>query len=327
MRRSLGSFRFAPLKIAHVASFTAFLLLAAGCDAFRGTEARMERARQAMAAGDYREANIELKRVLAADADNAEARLALAETSLALGDAPTSEKELRRALAAGLPLARGAALQGRILLATGQAAALLQQLNDDVLSVQEPERTVLKGNALVAVGDAAAAEAQYHSVLQKYPGHVQATVGLAAATAVQGRHQSALGILETLLRTHPTSAEAWLLRGEVLSRSSRYAEARAAFEQASSELGRGLELAKKLSALAGLADTQLALGASVEAQSTLELMRRLADDAVQTRLMAARIALVNQEYSTAVAELQPVVVAMPDFLPARFLLGASLLAQ
>ncbi len=305
----------------------ALLALAAGCDAFRSKEARIAQAREAMAAGDYRAASIELKGVLESDPDNAEARLALAETSLAVGDAETAEKELRRAMAAGLPPERAAALQGRVMLALGQAAELLQKLNDQSLPVAEPEWSVLKGDALVTVGDTAAAESLYRSVLRAHPAHLRATLGLAIAIASQGRGQEATTLLADFLREHPLSAEAWLLRGEILSRSSRYSEAESAFKLASSELGRGMSLPQQLSALTGLADAQLVRGADDEARATLERMRKLAGGATQTQLIAARIAMIDQDYATAVSLLQPVANVLPNFAPARFLLGVALLAQ
>jgi putative PEP-CTERM system TPR-repeat lipoprotein len=317
----------APARTFGSALLVTLLALAAGCDAFRSPEARVERAREALAAGDFRAASIELKSVLDSDPDNAEARLALAETSLALGDPETADKELRRGLAAGLPPARAAALQGRVMLATGEAAALLQKLNDRALPVQEPEWSVLKGDALVTLGDAAGAEPLYRAVHEAHPEHVRATVGLALAMAMQGREQAALDLLAGYLQAHPETAEAWLLRGEILSRTTRYSEATSAFEQATSDLGRRLDLPRQLSALAGLADAQIALGAADEARATLERMRSVAGDAMQTRLIAARLALIDQDYAAAVTQLQPVVAAVPDFAPARFLLGAALLMQ
>jgi putative PEP-CTERM system TPR-repeat lipoprotein len=305
----------------------ALLALAAGCDAFRSKEARIEQARAAMAAGDYRAASIELKGVLDSDPDNAEARLALAEASLAVGDAEAADKEIRRALAAGLPPEKAAALQGRVMLALGQAVELLQRLNDRSLPVQEPEWSVLKADALVTVGETGSAETLYRSILGAHPEHVRATVGLALAAAVQGREQEALDLLARFLNAHPGAAEAWLLRGEILSRASRYSEAQSAFEQASSELGRGLGLPQQLSALTGLADAQLARGANDEARATLQRMSGLAGGATQTRMIAARLALIDQDYASAVAQLQPVARAAPNFAPARFLLGAALLAQ
>ena len=327
MRRARFQFELAPARTFGIALLVTLLALAAGCDAFRSPEARVERAREALAAGDYRTASIELKSVLDSDPDNAEARLALAETSLALGDPETADKELRRGLAAGLPPDRAAALQGRVMLATGEAAALLQKLNDRALPVQEPEWSVLKGDALVTLGDAAGAEPLYRAVLEAHPEHVRATVGLALAMAMQGREQAALDLLADYLQAHPETAEAWLLRGEILSRTTRYSEARSAFEQATSDLGRRLDLPRQLSALAGLADAQLALGAGDEARATLERMRSVAGDAMQTRLIAARLALIDQDYAAAVTQLQPVVAAVPNFAPARFLLGAALLMQ
>lgn len=315
------------IRFAGASLLAASMTIAAGCDAFRSPESRVARAREALADGHYREASIELKGVLDSDPDHVEARLALAETSLAMGDAESAEKELRRALAAGLAAEKAAGLQGRVMLASGKAADLLQKLNDRSLPVQEPESSVLKGDALVMVGNAAAAESMYRSVLGEHPGHVRATVGLALATALRGREQEGLDVLAGFLQEHPEAAEAWLLQGEILSRSSRHAEAEASFGKASSEIGRTLRLPQQVSALAGLADAQLARGANAEARATLGRMRGLADGATQTRMIAARVALVDQDYAAAVAQLQPLARAAPGYAPARFLLGAALLAQ
>ena len=327
MRPAATSFQSVPAPGVVITLLVAVLVFTAGCDAFRSKEERIAEARQALAAGDYRAASIELKGVLESDPDNAAARLALAETSLAVGDAESADKELHRALAAGLPADQAAALQGRVMLALGQSPELLQKLNDRSLPVQEPDRSLLKGDALVTVGDAAAAEALYRSVLEAHPENVRAGVGLALTMAWQRREQQALDYLASLLKAQPNAAEAWLLRGEILARASRYSEAEEAFEKASSELGRVLTLPRQLAALTGLADAQIARGANDLARSTLHRMRKLAGDTAQARLISARLALIAQDYAGAVTELQPVVTAMPDFGPARFLLGAALLAQ
>ena len=327
MRFAGNPFGSARARNIGMALLAALLVLAAGCDAFRSKEARIEEAREALSAGDFRAASIQLKSVLDSDPENADARLALAETSLAVGDAQSAEKELRRAMAAGLPPERAAALQGRVMLALGQSADLLQKLNDRSLPVQEPDWSLLKGDALVTVGDPAAAEALYRSVLEANPGNVRAAVGLALTMAWQGREQQALDYLASFLTAQPGAAAAWLLRGEILARASRYSEAEGAFEKASSDLGRALTLPQQLSALTGLADAQIARGATDMVRSTLQRMRKLAGDTAQARLIAARLALIAQDYASAVSELQPVVTAMPNFGPARFLLGAALLAQ
>ena len=55
--------------------------------------------------------------------------------------------------------------------------------------------------------------------------------------------------------------------------------------------------------------------------------REIAPNAPITLMLGARIAMATQDYASASAALQRVVVGMPDFVPARFLLGASLVAQ
>jgi putative PEP-CTERM system TPR-repeat lipoprotein len=310
----------------------AFLLVlvgvvATGCDSFRSDAERVEAAKHALAAGDYRAASLELRRVLDSSPDNAEARLAVAELSLAMGDARTAEKDLERALAAGLPPERAAVPMGRVMLATDRAAALLQQLNDGTLPAAEPDRSVLKGDALTALGELAAAENTFRAVLEKSPANLHATVGLALVTAAQDRQSEALALLAAFLEANPDAAEAWLLQGDILSRETRFSGAEAAYRHATSDKARGLSLPQQVSALSGLAEAQLIRGAPADARATLERMRGVARDAAATHLIAARLALATQDYGTAVAELRPLVVELPNLAAARFLLGAALLAQ
>ena len=76
------------------------------------------------------------------------------------------------------------------MLGLGKSAELLQQLNDGSLPVPEPDRSVLKGDALVTLGEMAAAEALYRSVQEKYPEHVRATLGLALAMRGPGSNRT-----------------------------------------------------------------------------------------------------------------------------------------
>jgi cellulose synthase operon protein C len=317
----------APRISVGIAALCTALLLCAGCDALRSNEARIEQAREALAVGDYRGASLNLKAVLDSEPENAEARLALAEASLAMGDAAAADKDLRRALAAGLPPERSAPLQGRIMLALGQAADLLKLLNDGALPVKEPDWSVLKGDALASLGDMPAAEALYRSAQTAHPQHVRATVGLALAIAAQGRKDDALEMLAQLTQAQPDAGEAWLLRGGILASSARYPDAEEAFKRAAADRSRGLGLPQQLAALTGLAEAQLVRGGVADAKSTLERMRALASGAPPTRLITARIALMEQDYATVVAQLQPLVAGLPNLAPARFLLGAAFLAQ
>jgi len=236
-----------------ILTVVAFSALNAGCDSFRSEAERVERARQAVAAGEYRAASLELNRVLDSNPENPEARLVLAELSLAVGDARTADRDLQRALAAGLAPERAAVLHGRVMLATDRATTLLQQINAGALPAPEPDRSVLKGDALAALGEMAAADAAYRAALDQQPGHLRATVGLALTLAARERSGEALELLAGYLDAHPGAAEAWLLRGDILSREARFSEAEAAFRQATSGNVRGLSLPQQVSALSGLA--------------------------------------------------------------------------
>jgi len=56
-------------------------------------------------------------------------------------------------------------------------------------------------------------------------------------------------------------------------------------------------------------------------------LEALASDSIVTQVLAARIALANQDFAAATAGLQRALTSAPDFVPIRFLLGVSLSAQ
>src|SRR4029453_12798517 len=77
-----------------------WLMLATGCGA-QTPDQLVAEAKQAIAAGEFRTADIHLKNLLQQQPDNADGRLLLGEVSLALGDPAAAEQNLRRALDLG----------------------------------------------------------------------------------------------------------------------------------------------------------------------------------------------------------------------------------
>ena len=305
----------------------ALALLAAGCDSFASKEERIAQARADIAAGNYAAARLELKRVLESSPDDAAARLALAEASLSLGDVQAADTELRRAISAGGPSGATAVLEAQIMLATDDATRLLSRLNAGELPAPEPDRSIFKGAALLALGQAAAAQEVYGAVRNQHPDEVRATTGLALSLAAQGQDAQAIELVSGYVKQHPHAGEAWLTLGDLQSRASRYSEAETALRVATSAKAQGLTVPQQMAALMALGEAQLARGARDDAKATLARMRKLADGSTPVRLMSARLALSEQDYSTAVDELQPLVAAMPDLASAQFLLGVALFGK
>ncbi len=298
----------------------------AGCDLFVSPDRRVDRAREDIARGDYLTAVIELKSALESDPGYMDAHLLLAQTSLHLGDAPGAEKELRRAREAGASPEQLAQLTAETWLALGDADKLLQQVGTPELPLAEPERSIYRGEALLALGQAdAAVEAldtiQAGSILAD-----RAAIGRARARALQGRTDESLRLLDALPRESPLHAAALLARGQILATQGRFADARGALQSAH-ELRAQLSVIQQGTLLAALAESALAIGDVNSARTHLQGLVQLAPNAPAALLLASRIAMAEQDYTTAVAALQRLVAAMPDFSPARLLLGAALVAQ
>lgn len=298
-----------------------------GCDLFVSADGRVERARADIARDDYRGAVIELKNALEKDPEHVDARLLLAQVSLHLGDARSAEKELRRAREAGARPAQLAALTAETQLALGNGRELLAQIDSKELQVAEPLRSIYRGEALLAVGrvDESAAAFESAQGAGAQPSG-RALVGLARARAAQRRADEALQLLDTLPAAAPEHDAAQLARGEILAAQGRFAEARTTL-QAAAESRRNLTVIQQASLLATLTESELAAGDVEAARGSLQRLAEIAPNAPITLLLGARIAMASQDYANAAAALTRLVVGMPDFVPARFLLGAALLAQ
>jgi Tfp pilus assembly protein PilF len=93
------------------------------------SEDRLDRAEQAIDAGDYRAAIIDAKDVLLKEPENVRGRVLLGRASIRIYDAAAAEKEFRRALELGEDPASVAVDLGRALLVLGQFEQVLEEIN------------------------------------------------------------------------------------------------------------------------------------------------------------------------------------------------------
>ena len=297
-----------------------------GCDLFVSTEGRVARAQEYIKSGNYPSAVIELKNALESDPDHVAAHLLLAQASLHLGDAPGADKELRRAREAGAPPEMLASLAAQTRLALGQERQLLAQIESRELPLAEPELSIYRGQAQLALGQAEAAAESFERVQTGGEPRARATVGLARARAMQGNTQESLRLLATVPADSAVRAEALLAVGQILASQGRFADARRAL-QAAFDARNQLTILQQGTMLATLTEASLAAGDMAAARQHFQLLAELAPNAPITLLLGARIAMAAQDYAGASAALQRVVVSLPDFAPGRFLLGAALVAQ
>lgn len=196
---------------------------------------RLAQARTLVQNNDRNAALITLKSVLDEEPTLGPARLLLGTLLLDGGDAVAAVAELDRAMALNQPLAQVAPPLARALLATGAAAKVLSQFGSVMLSEPGPQADLRTSvaHAHAIARNLSAARASLEQALRADPAHEPALLLLARVEAVGGDLVGGLRRVEAQLAIHPKSADAWLLKGDLLTRSRADAAAVAqAYQQA-----------------------------------------------------------------------------------------------
>jgi putative PEP-CTERM system TPR-repeat lipoprotein len=313
--------------ISLLAAFALTVSGIAGCDLLTSPETRIERADANLAAGEYRAAVFELRKVLEDDPDNGRARMLLAEAEFGSGEIEAAEADLDRALAAGVAPAEAARLKARLQLAFGRFQVLLTQLDAGEIALDGEELQVFRGRALLGLRQTAEATEAFETALRLAPGSADARLGIAEARAQAGSVSGALTDLAAITSEDPAAARAWLARGSLLLQLGRYEESNDALAQALEHAKGRLGESQQLQAIAGQVDAQVAMNQLDDATARLAELERRAPRAPLTRLLQARIAIARGDLAEAVKGLTELTNNLPDFLPARFMLGSVLLAQ
>ncbi len=308
----------------------ALLLVAfplASCDMLTSAETRMQRAAASIAAGEYRPAVFELRRVLEDEPGNARARLLLAEAEFGAGEVEAAEADLNRAVEAGISPAQAAPLKARLQLAFGRFEMLLTQIDAGEIVLEEPERTLMRGRALIGLRKPEEARREFAAVLDRDPASLDARHGVAESRAQSGDIAGALADLAAITAEDPRQARSWLAQGSLLIQLGRFEEARDALAQAVANAKGRLEEPLELQAIAGQVDALVAMNQIDAAESLFKGLDKRAGQAPITRMLKARIAVARGDLGAAVQGLTELTNDLPSYLPARFMLGSALLAQ
>jgi putative PEP-CTERM system TPR-repeat lipoprotein len=299
----------------------------AACDWFVSAQQRVTRAEQKVVQGDDRGAVIELRNALRSEPGHARAHLLLAEISLRLGDPKSAEEEVQQAMQHGAPADKSHALAAEVRLALREFHQLLSLIDSDEIKLDDPARSTYRGLALLGINEGQKAIEAFNQALASDSKWARARIGLAEALAAQGNSEAALQELQAVLAGNADDATASLMKGTLLAKRGDYRPAAEALTSAREHAAGQLSTSQYALTLAALTEARLAVG-DLEGAKTAhgELIQR-APDSQLTQLLAARLAMVQQDYTTAVAKAQAVVTAMPELVPAKLLLGAALLAQ
>jgi putative PEP-CTERM system TPR-repeat lipoprotein len=247
----------------------------------------MERAREALAKGDLRAAQIEYRNAVRAEPNSAAARAALAGISLDLGDGDTAEKEARAALERGYDPAQGTRLLLRAYLLQNRARDLLR----DFPVPDDPSKAAVGGQiaaartlAQLSLNDRNAARESAAVALRLAPNAVEPNLAAAAIAFTNGDRAAAEAAIDKALTIDPTSTDALLRK----------------------------------------ASLQFERGEAAPAAATLARLLAKAPGNVPARVLRAEALLRSNEPAKAREEVDAALRTQPNSAPAAYLLAVML---
>ena len=294
-----------------------------GCQRFTSADTWVARGEAAMAQGHYTEVKSDIDNALDKKPNSRKALLLDARLYLKRGMPRYAQERLNRAFRAGVPHSSVVALQSRILMANGQFAAAETLLASDS-RIAPAHRAELLAQAQLGQGHFDAAAATLSAALQANPGNVALLTTRARLLAVRNQSAAALQALDEAIQIDPHSALAWLLRGQILLRWGTAPDAIAAFNHARETAHLQLDFSQDAALLQELAGAQMDLGHIADAKATLAELDQRFPNALGTKFLDARMAVMRRDYATALDDLQTVLSAAPNFLPGRLLDAAAL---
>ncbi|HKS56630.1 MAG TPA: XrtA/PEP-CTERM system TPR-repeat protein PrsT [Steroidobacteraceae bacterium] len=293
-----------------------------GCDMFVSTDTRVERAQKLMAAGEYPRAMRELKSALESEPQHVPSRLSLAELMLRLGDVKGADKEIERATAAGATPQQTRGLHYESLVAQRAWEPLLQELQQDE---QTPllDRQLLEAEAREAVGQYAEAERVLGQVSSAAEPDSRVRLQRTRLLAATGHTDEALALSAKITEPKGVRAKALTVAATIQMSRGQYQAARAMLTEAL-ELSRvELAIPEQLLIAATLTESSLALQDLAAANKALEFMQQRGGDSLIAHYYRARIALLKNDYTQAVAECQRALAIDPNHVPTNLMLAAA----
>lgn len=201
------------------------LALLAACQS-QSPESLLAEARQFQQKGDRKSAQIQLKNLLAKQADHGEARYLLAKVSLELGDAAAAEKEARRALQLGYQPDQSRLVLMQSLLQLGEYEQVLKET--DKLR-ERPGIMTVRGEALMGQRKLEEARSAFEAALKTEPNNATALAGLARNAALNDDLDSATRLANEALAKDEKNIAALTFKAELLRFLNKPQQAEAAY--------------------------------------------------------------------------------------------------
>ena len=301
------------------------VVFATGCGLAMNNEDRLDRAEAAYAAGDFRAVVIDAKDVLLDEPNNRRGRLLLGRASARVGDGAAAEKELRRAVQLGVDPQDIAVDLALALLFQGKFQEVLDEVPLDVAEseVEVKAMRLTHADAYMGLRQPERARELYLKVVQSDPADIKARMGMVSSFVADKNFAEARASLDQILEANPDEVGVWLYSGSLQVQLRNFEAAAASFKTALGLVSaNGAADQARRQALAGLAEALVEQDRVDDARPHLEQLVAEAPEALQTKLLVARIAYIEEDWKTAQQNLLQIVGAAPDYRPAQVLLGA-----
>ena len=306
-----------------IMSLVLVALFVSACGLGMDTQARLDRGHNALAEGEYRAAVIDAKNILLDEPNNVAARLLLGRASVEIGDGVSSEKELRKAVELGTDFSVVLVDLGRALLLQNKFEDIIVEIDPDT-AVTEIDRLGAmraRGDALIGLQQPIAAREIFVEVLASDSDDVAAQLGVVKSYVTERNYLQARETLNHVLSFDDSFIPAFQLSGTLNLQMRNPSRAAIDFKRAAELAKASANEGSEIQALSGLADAIFLQEKPDEARAVLERMVEVAPEDLRTILATARLAVADEDWTSAQERLQVILRRAPDFRPAQMLLG------
>jgi putative PEP-CTERM system TPR-repeat lipoprotein len=258
---------------------------------------------------DWPAAIIQLKAALQAQPNSAQARLLLGQSLLAAGDPASALVELEKAQELQVDAHLVVPAMARAMVMVGDAGRLLARFGE--VQLQDPLAAADLMTSLAAAhlmrGDLDKARPLIDRALQTTPDFPAAMVLNARIAAAEGQLDASLQMLDGVLKKHPDNEAAGVLKGQVLLKGKRdTAAALAAFQQVIAQHPKSVDA--YTTAIAIL----LEQNKNDDAKLLLSKLKASAPNHPETVFFEAQYALGNKDYKRSRELTNQLLKVMPE---------------
>lgn len=282
----------------HRASLTgalASLILIAGCGVGGGDS--LESAKEYLAKRDHKAALIELKTVLQKSPSSAEARFLYGKALLASGDAASAVVELQRARELKYAEDEVVSELARATVLSGSPQKALEQFGSLELGSAKAKADLKTTLAIaqLSLGRRKEAEAALAAALAAVPKYPRAMLIQARMAGGDGDLDGALGLVDAVIAAMPNSGEALILRGDLLLRGKRDVDAALEAYRKAIAVDTSSTVLGRMSVINALLSRRDVDGAAKE----LGELKKIAAKLPSTLFLDAQIAYIREDYARA----------------------------